>query len=109
MTVKQFSDYIKKKYRAYIFLAEKKNDAYGRKIVYLSIIDVDQGYRKQGIGSKVMDELIMFANHNKIILALTPSPEFGVSKTALIKFYKKFGFKNNSDTSITGKMIKYPK
>ena len=109
MTVTQFAAYIKKKYPVYLFLAEKKNDAYKRKIVFLSIIDVYQGYRKQGVGSKVMTELCSFADHNNIILGLTPIPDYGVSKTALLKFYKKFGFKKNNDTSITGAMIRSPK
>jgi ribosomal protein S18 acetylase RimI-like enzyme len=109
MTVTQFSTYIKRKYPVYVFLYEKKNDAYRRKIVTLSIINVAQGYRRQGIGSKVMAELINFADNNKIILVLTPATDYGMSKTALSKFYKSFGFKKNNDTSITGAMIRNPK
>jgi GNAT superfamily N-acetyltransferase len=109
MTVTQFSAYIKRKYPVYVFLYENKNDAYRRRIVILSIINVEQNYRKQGIGSKVMAELINFADHNKIILILTPAADYGMSKTALNKFYKSFGFKKNHDTSITGAMIRIPR
>lgn len=108
MTVSQFSHYIRKKYKAYVFLAEKKNDAYSRRIVILSILDVSQGYRRRGIGSKVMAELCAFADHNGIILGLSPSAEYGTPRTVLHRFYRSFGFKTNKDTSISTSMIRIP-
>jgi len=48
--------------------------------------------REQGTGTKVMDKIAQWADKNGVTLALTPSPDFGGSKTRLVKFYKRFGF-----------------
>ena len=62
-------------------------------------IVVPQDQRGQGIGSKVMQDLIKYAQSNKKDLFTTPSSDFGGSKSRLIQFYKSFGFKDNKGSN----------
>jgi GNAT superfamily N-acetyltransferase len=51
--------------------------------------------RSKGTGTKVMQELAALADRHGDIIALTPSADFGGTKSRLIKFYKRFGFVEN--------------
>jgi tRNA nucleotidyltransferase/poly(A) polymerase/mannose-6-phosphate isomerase-like protein (cupin superfamily)/GNAT superfamily N-acetyltransferase len=62
-------------------------------------IVVPQDKRGQGIGSKVMDDLIKYAKSNKKDLFTTPDSSFGGSKSRLVQFYKSFGFKDNKGSN----------
>ncbi len=87
----------------------------------LSMIKVKPEYRynkkNQGnnlkIGSKVMFDLIRYADENKKILTLTPDNIDAISVNTLIQFYKKFGFKmnkgHNKNFEYRDLMIRYPK
>ena len=65
------------------------------------------------IGTKVMDDLITYADANMKIITLTPDNIDGVNVNNLVQFYKKFGFKMNKGYSknyeYTDTMIRYPK
>ena len=78
----------------------------------LSKIVVKEECRGQGVGSKVMSELIEYADKNNQIIALTPSKDFGSSVNKLIQFYKKFGFKMNKGANknfeFRDTMLRYP-
>ena len=71
--------------------------------IKLSMIKVKQKYRYNKnnygnnlkIGSKIMFDLINYADDNKQIVTLTPDNVDGVGVNTLIQFYKKFGFKMN--------------
>lgn len=67
--------------------------------IELKRIVVPSEYRGNGIGSKVMDDLIKYSVSKNKPLFTTPSSEFGGSKSRLIQFYKSFGFKPNSGSS----------
>ena len=79
----------------------------------LSRIIIKPEFRSEGIGTKIMNDLVNYADKNKQIIALTPSSDFGGSKNRLIQFYKSFGFKSNKGVHInfefTDTMIRYPK
>lgn len=87
----------------------------------LSMIKVKPEFRydknNQGnnlkIGSKVMSDLINYADAYKKIVTLTPDNIDGVSVNVLIQFYKKFGFKmnkgHNKNFEYNDLMIRYPK
>jgi GNAT superfamily N-acetyltransferase len=79
----------------------------------LSRIIVKDEFRGTGIGSKVMEDLINYADKNNQILALTPSGDFGGNKNRLIQFYKSFGFKHNKGQykhfGFRDSMIRYPR
>lgn len=69
--------------------------------------------RNEGIGTKIMEDLVNYADKNKQIIALTPSSDFGGNVNRLIQFYKRFGFKHNKGQykhfGFTDSMIRYPK
>lgn len=65
----------------------------------LSRIVINDDTRESGIGSKVMSDLVAYADENNKIIALTPSEDFGGVKSRLIKFYKRFGFVPNSGSN----------
>ncbi len=79
----------------------------------LSRIIIKQECRNNGIGSKVMNDLIEYANSNNQIVVLTPASDFGGNKNRLIQFYKRFGFKPNKghykNFQFQDSMIRYPK
>jgi GNAT superfamily N-acetyltransferase len=62
-------------------------------------IVVPHDQRGKGIGSKVMQDLIKYAQQNNKDLFTTPSSDFGGSKSRLVQFYKSFGFKDNKGSN----------
>lgn len=79
----------------------------------LSRIVVNNDTRESGIGTKIMLDLVAYADENNKIVALTPSEDFGGVKNRLIKFYKRFGFVPNSGSNknyeFRDTMIREPK
>jgi predicted GNAT family acetyltransferase len=76
-----------------IYISEKPD------FLTLSEIRIPDEKQKKGIGSKVMQELIDYADSNQKDIFLTPSDDFGVKKSLLVKFYKKFGFVPNKGSN----------
>ncbi len=82
----------------------------------LDSIIVKRGGRKEGVGSAVMQEITDYADANGLRIALTPNikdPVQGTtSRSRLVKFYKRFGFKENKgrskDFTISAGMIREP-
>jgi predicted GNAT family acetyltransferase len=76
-------------------------------------IIVKSEYRGGGIGKKIMNDIIEYADRNKQIVVLTPSSDYGGDKNRLVQFYKSFGFKSNQGqyqhSGFTDTMIRYPK
>lgn len=75
-------------------------------------IVVDPSARGTGVGTLVMQELCDAADEWGIRIALTPSADFGGSKSRLVGFYNGFGFKKVSrrsrDFSLSEEMIRDP-
>lgn len=65
----------------------------------LAKIVVKDEFRDTGIGSKVMSDLISYADKNNKIIVLTPSNSYGGNKNRLISFYQRFGFKPNKGSN----------
>lgn len=61
----------------------------------LSIDLIVMKNKNSGYGTKVMQELCDYADSKNLIMILSPSNEFGSSKSRLIEFYKRFGFVEN--------------
>jgi len=61
-------------------------------LITLSKIIVPDTMRGQGIGTKVMLDLISYADSKGKIIATTPSEDFGGNKSGLLKFYRSFDF-----------------
>jgi hypothetical protein len=55
-------------------------------------------YRNQNIGSKIMTDIVKYADTNNKILTLTPTEDFGSTQDRLESFYKKFGFTNKKQS-----------
>jgi len=87
----------------------------------LSMIKIKPEYRynkrnaenSPRIGTKIMTDLVKYADDNMKIITLTPDNIDGVSVNVLTQFYKKFGFKmnkgHNKNFLYTDLMIRYPK
>jgi len=81
--------------------------------ITLSRIVVPEDKRNTGVGTKVMEEIIKYADANGLKITLTPSTDFGgQSVKRLTDFYKKFGFVenkgDNKDFKIKDAMYRSP-
>jgi predicted GNAT family N-acyltransferase len=76
----------------------------------LSRIVVPKELRGSGIGSKVMERIVAFADNANKKIYLTPSKDFGAtSLTRLKSFYKEFGFiKNTIKNETKETMVRLP-
>lgn len=89
---------------------------YNDDTIKLDSIIVNRDARKQGVGSAVMQEITDYADERGLRVALTPNikdPVQGTtSRSRLVKFYKRFGFKENKgrskDFTISAGMIREP-
>lgn len=62
----------------------------------LNKIIIPKDKRGEGMGTKIMNDIIKYADENKLRIDLTPSIDFGGSSVSRLKnFYKKFGFVEN--------------
>ena len=68
----------------------------GKKLMVLDAIVVPKDVRKRGIGTKIMEELVLIARRHDCVFMLSPDDSLGAtSKARLRRFYKKFGFIDN--------------
>jgi len=88
--VENLMDDIESRYSVELFIYYTK---FAHTII-LSKIVIDKKDRSKGIGTNVMNEICDFADKHNLRIGLTPSSDFGGSKSRLIQFYKSFGFKN---------------
>ena len=87
-----------------------------RDIIKLDSIIVSKQDRKTGVGSSVMQEITDYADKHNLRIALTPAikgdPGETTSRGRLVRFYKRFGFKENkgryANYSISAGMIRDP-
>jgi predicted GNAT family N-acyltransferase len=103
-------DYINKNYGDYLeqfYIYENKDS------LKLSAIVLNKEKREAGIGTKIMTDVINYADKSNKIIVLTPSSDYGGTKQRLIKFYRSFGFvmnrAHNKDFRFKDTMIRYPK
>jgi len=77
----------------------------------LSRIVVPKELRGSGIGSKVMERIVDFADNANKKIYLTPSKDFGATSVNRLKtFYKEFGFVKNTFKNETKEtMVRLPK
>lgn len=72
------------------------SESRSRPTLTLSRIVVPETQRGAGLGSRVMGDLIRYADESGKTIALSPSTDFGGSSVARLKaFYKQFGFVEN--------------
>jgi len=92
--LQKFQDSIIEKYGlSHLRLYQKNND------LILDMIVVPKDKRKQGIGSKVLEDIVHYADVNNLRILLTTGVRddfHGTTSTNRLKtFYKKFGFVEN--------------
>jgi predicted GNAT family acetyltransferase len=79
----------------------------------LSKIEVPEDIRGQGKARDAMEAMIKYADDNGMKIALSPSADFGASKSKLTKFYKSLGFVDNKgknkDFRFQETLIRYAK
>lgn len=76
----------------------------------LDAIIVPKGMRKQGLGSKIMKQVIKYSEEVNKPIFLSPDTSYGGSSfERLVKFYKRFGFVKNNDKHLDSHyMVRYP-
>lgn len=74
--------------------------------IRISTILVEKSQRNKGIGTAVMNEIIAFADQNKLSISLTPSSILGGNLRRLKSFYRKFGFRKNKDYRFSDSLIR---
>lgn len=78
----------------------------------LDLLYLPESLRKKKLGSRYMEAITKYADHNHLVIHLDPDDGFGVPKQSLVKFYMKFGFtpKFNvfHDYRILEGMVRYP-
>ena len=97
----------------YLFLNLKD----GLQDLRLDSIIVEREYLGTGVGTNVLSDIIRFADKHNLRVTLTPGLKDKLhgttSRSRLINFYKRFGFKQNAgkakDYRISDTMIRYPR
>ena len=74
--------------------------------IFLSDLYIKNEYKGQGYGTKIMNELIKFADIYSMAISLIPVSE-NTSSEKLIEFYKKFGFIENEGNPLFDDMSMY--
>ena len=108
-TTAAFADELSAKYGVELELQDNETD----NSISVPKIVVPKDQRKTGIGTKVMEEIIEFADRSGKRLILTPSTSFGGSSVKrLVEFYKSLGFVENKgknkDFTIRDSMYRNP-
>lgn len=89
--VDKFMKDIQNKYPVTIWIHENNLG-----ILVLDKILVDAARVGEGIGTRVMNEIVTFADGHQKIIVLTPSSSFGGSVVRLKAFFRRFGFLPNA-------------
>jgi len=85
--------------------------------IILSSLMIGKGNQGEGLGTKAMQSLIDYADQNNKRIILTPGTKSAIdgttSRNRLVKFYKRFGFKESKGRNIdfvlgAGKMYREP-
>ena len=81
--------------------------------LHVGKIIVPKDRRNEGVGTEAMKRITAYADGKQKRVTLTPSSDFGGSKSRLIKFYKRHGFVENKgrnkDYSTREAMYRDPK
>lgn len=81
-------------------------------VLTVSRLVVPEGRRERGTGTRVMQEIIDYADEHGYTVALSPSSDFGGSKKRLEQFYRRLGFipnkGRNRDFAISETMFRPP-
>jgi len=100
---------LEKRFPVSLSLYLRAND----EILSLDLIEIEKERRDLGIGSKVMDVLVAFADKHQLVMALTPIRDARGSRERLVRFYQRWNFipnvGRNKDFRVMAGMIRLPK
>lgn len=81
--------------------------------IHLDLLIVPEGQRGQGIGSSIIRRVTATADELGVPTTVTPSTDFGGTKSGLDRLYRRHGFKPNRgrtrDFSTRASMIRFPR
>ena len=81
-------------------------------VIKVSAIVIEPKKRELGYGTKIMKDIIAYADKKKMTVILTPSSDFGGDKKRLTNFYKGFNFVPNrgvnKDYKYSSTMLRLP-
>lgn len=108
IVLKEFSIYLKK--TKYVGIVQDLKLEYDddEHHIYLALIRIRKKYRSLGYGSKIMLDIIAFANVHQIEVRLYATNIYGAELQRLYTFYRRFGFvleNHNND----GRFVYRPK
>lgn len=63
-----------------------------QKGIFIDLIEVRPGFRRTGIGSQVLKEILKICQQKRLLVTLTPDNGFGTPLEILHRFYSKAGF-----------------
>jgi len=69
--------------------------------IIVSKIIVDERRRNEGIGTAVMCAVLDYAGQFGLGVAVSPSTDYGGTKSELKRFYDRLGFFRNSDLTVS--------
>jgi GNAT superfamily N-acetyltransferase len=87
----KFSAFINEKEVGRAFLFILKNDLRGKEYGFLEDVFVDEDYRRQGIGTELLNNIIAFAQENNLYKIVATS-RYG--RDMVRSLYERLGFKN---------------
>jgi len=107
LTASKLESNLESKYNATLDIYENKG------FLELDKIIISEDQRNKGTGTKMMKEVISFADSRGLTIALTPSKSYGATSVERLKsFYKGLGFVenkgSNKDFSTKQSMLKLP-
>lgn len=71
------------------------SDGGGREL-HVGRIEVEKSKRRQGLGTKAMEDLTQLADTFDLVITLSPATDFGATSIDRLKrFYRRFGFVSN--------------
>ncbi len=86
---------------------------FSEKYIKLSMITIYKEFRGNGYADMFMNQLVDAADELQMRIALTPSNDFGASKSRLTSWYRRYDFVPNSgrnkDFTVRETMIRKPK
>lgn len=111
IVLKQFCTYLRRdKYKNVLqeLKVEYCTDDDGTPYLHLNVIKIKSRQRSQGWGSKVMSDIINFADKQNVRVELYASNIFGSNVNRLYGFYQRQGFTRIPEDK-DGKMLRQPK
>lgn len=91
-------------------LSSPRDAGYDRQSVNIAMIEIHPEYRNTGIGSRVLEDTVSWADQNNIWLTLSVAEKSkggATSRSRLVKFYKRFGFIENKGRNTDFAISKY--